>query len=77
MPESVGVNLSKDEALVIEDALFELDESDNRGVFDEAQWTAIWRLMGQLEKSLAEPFRDNYAELLSAAKRRITSSQDE
>ena len=33
----------------------------------------LWGLLGQLEKTLAEPFADNYADLLTAARERLVA----
>ncbi|MFT3788422.1 MAG: hypothetical protein QM770_20005 [Tepidisphaeraceae bacterium] len=76
MKPATHFTLSHDEALVLEDALYELDESDKRQVFDDAQWVAIWKLMGQLEKQLSEPFRDDYRNLVTAAKERLVGGGD-
>jgi hypothetical protein len=63
--------LTSDQALVLFEWLSRLDERDELPVEDPAEEQVLWALHGQLEKALAEPFEENYHELVVAARGRI------
>jgi len=73
MPEvsPVSLTLSRDEALVLFDYLFRFDRSDSLAIEDQAEQRVLWNLQARLEKILAEPFRDDYADLIRAARDRV------
>jgi hypothetical protein len=72
---SVRLHLTHDEALV----LFEwLSEREDDGALDPLieHWSeqlVLWRLQGQLEKALVEPFHPEYRELLASARERLVA----
>ena len=66
--------LTSDQALVLFEWLSRLDERDELPVEDPAEEQVLWALHGQLEKALAEPFQENYRELVDAARGRIRGS---
>lgn len=65
------LELSDDEALVLFEWLARLDEKNALPVEDEAEEQVLWKIHGQLEKVLREPFAMNYRELVAAARVRI------
>jgi hypothetical protein len=71
----VQLKLSADEALV----LFEwLSKREDDGALEPLieHWSeqlVLWSLLGQLQKSLAEPFDPNYAQLIAAARERLVA----
>ncbi len=67
MKDDVTLVLSKDEALVLFEWLY--TAKDIGRLPDEER--VYWSLEGQLEKTLAEPFRPDYAALVEAARRRL------
>jgi hypothetical protein len=69
MSESVSVELSGGEALVLFEWLAGLDAA--KVAIGEAEQRVLWRMEGTLEKSLVEPFAKDYAELVEQARRRI------
>lgn len=68
----VTVSLSKDEALVLFELLHRWEDT---GEIDEhlmpGEQTTLWGLSAALESVLAEPFGDNYRELISDARARL------
>jgi hypothetical protein len=72
---TVSISLSSDEALVLFEWLSERESSVR--LFDEndrpicAEEFVLNRILGQLEKSLGEPFDPNFLPLLAAARQRI------
>jgi hypothetical protein len=75
---SASINLSSDEALVLFEWLSEraasvilYDEKDRPICAEEF---VVSRVLGQLEKTLTEPFDPAYRELLEAARKRILES---
>jgi hypothetical protein len=69
MGESVSVELSGDEALVLFEWLAGLEATTV--AIGEAEQRVLWRIEGVLEKSLVEPFAKDYTELVEQARRRI------
>jgi len=68
----VDVSFSKDEALVLFEALAKLSQNGNIAeVVDESEFAQICALEGRLEKSLTEIFDPNYEELVCSAKKRL------
>lgn len=65
------LELSDDEALVLFECLARFEDGGALPLQDEAERYVLWRLEGQLEKALVEPFRPDYAELVDAARRRV------
>lgn len=69
----VILKLSNDQALV----LFEwLTKQDERGTFTfdhKSERQVMWAIQGQLEKSLTEPFADDYLTKLAEARAKIIS----
>lgn len=78
MPKSelpVRLKLSADEALVLFEWLSKRDDDDALDSLIEhwSEQLVLWRLLRQLEKTLAEPFRPDYAGLLVAARERLVA----
>ncbi len=69
--ESVHITLTANEALVLFDALTRFCETDTLEIEDQAEQQALWKLLAQFEKQLVEPFRQDYRELLAAARDRL------
>ena len=64
------IELSDDVALVLFEFLSR--EEDRVSVQHHAERKALWKLSGQLESQLVEPFDPNYLRLLDQARARIT-----
>ena len=71
MPETVDVQLSEDEALVLFELLSRFESEGRLSAEVEAEELALSRVLAQLEKHLAAPFQCNYRELLDLARNRI------
>ncbi|WP_414431067.1 hypothetical protein ACMG4M_07600 [Alcanivorax sp. IL3] len=69
--EEVKVELTKDEALVLFDLLSRFSSEDVLDIQDQAEERALWNLSCTLEEILSEPFSDNWAEIISAARERL------
>ncbi len=67
----VLLRLSPAEALVFFEWLARSDDAGSLPVEDPAEQQVLWRLEGQLEKTLSAPFAPNYRELLDAARREV------
>ncbi len=66
----VALQLSGDEALVLFEWLAQREQK-RRDAPLTAEDIALGRVLGQLEKTLAQPFDANYAHLVEAARKRI------
>jgi hypothetical protein len=66
--ESVNIELSNDEALVLLEFLGRIADDGDWSVEDSAEIRALWNLECLLEQSLAEVFDPNYGEKIHAAR---------
>jgi len=72
MSESVRIELSPDEALVLSEFLARLGEKELPGLFeDPAEQDVLWTLEAALERTLVEILRPDYAELGTAGRNRL------
>lgn len=74
--DSVSLRLTRAEALVLFDWLVRADAAENLPIEDSAEQQVLWRLEGQLEKTLLEPLAPNYREAVEAARREVRGSQE-
>jgi hypothetical protein len=73
--ESVKVDLTKDEALVLFEWLARNDATSGRLVIeDESERKVLWVLEGLLESLLVEPLRPDYKERLAEARAKVLAS---
>lgn len=65
----MNFDLNKNEAIV----LFELLSREERKIntLHYAEKKIIWKILGQLEKELAEPFKTDYTDLLENARKEV------
>ena len=76
MPEdSVTIQLSGDEALVLFDWIGRFNENGDATFRDQAEERVLWNIEAMLEKSLVAPFGD-YLDLLAQARDRVRDSED-
>ena len=73
--ESVKVDLTKDEALVLFEWLARNDAASGQLVIeDESERNVLWVLEGLLERLLVEPLRVDYKERLAEARAKVLAS---
>jgi len=70
--EDVRINLTLDEALVLDDLLQGLGDQGVLPIVHPSQRRALWNLACLLESALVAPFKPDYRERLDAAKRNLT-----
>lgn len=68
MDEPVTLSLTKAEALVLFDLVFDFRDQAALAIRDDAEKIALWNLTCLLEKALVEPFREDYDSLLAKAR---------
>ena len=69
---TVALELSGDEALILFEFLSRLNERARPELFeDQAEERALWTLEALLQRVLVEPFRSDYAELVQQARSRL------
>lgn len=68
------LELTDDQALVLFEWISRLDEQGSFPVEDAAEEQVLWRLQGQLEKALTQPFQSNYRDLVEQARERVKAS---
>jgi hypothetical protein len=76
MSEDIAIRLSHDEALVLCEFFGRFHDSNDFTLRHNAEYLAFARLSAQLDKSLVEPFRPEYAELLRAARERVATGYE-
>lgn len=68
----VSIGLSRDEALVLFEWLARTGTAEHPADFeDQAERRVLWDIGAKLESVLVEPLREDYAELLFAARTRV------
>jgi hypothetical protein len=73
--DTIAIELSKDDALVLLEFSTRFTNEKALTVKDPGDRAALWHLCAALEKALAEPFANNYEDILAAARARL--AQDE
>jgi hypothetical protein len=71
----VLLTLSKAEALVLFEWLVSLDGSQMPPFAHPSEEKVLWKVEGQLESALVEPFAPNYRELMTQARRTVESGE--
>lgn len=71
MGDTIKLELTKDEAIVLFDWLKRFNEKDDYDFEDQAEERVLWDIEALLEKSLVVPFDSDYSKLLIEARNRI------
>ena len=74
--EKIAFEISRDEALVLFEFLSRFSEKGALSIEDTAEERVLWNLVAILEKSLPEPFRADYIEILESARASLRDKQD-
>ena len=69
--DTVSLELTHEEALVLFELLCRVDERDALPFEHKAERLVLWDLEAQLERTLVEPFAPNYVDLLRAAREHV------
>ena len=73
--DEIQISLTKDEALVLFELLSRFSDSDKLEIEHQAEERALWNLNCSLESVLVEPLKENYFELLQAARERLKDEE--
>lgn len=76
MQEKVTLELSRDEALVLEGLFSRFEQEGSLVLKHNAEFVALSRVSEQIEKALPEPFQSNYLVLLAAARARVAEGYE-
>jgi hypothetical protein len=71
----IKIKLTQAEALVLFEWLAKLDTTEPPPFADLSEQAVVWRIQGQLESTLKEPFASNYGELLKQAKQEVEKTK--
>lgn len=71
MSDSVRLELTRDEALVLFEFLARCDDNETLTLEDQAEERVLWKLEGLLEKQLVEIFDPSYKSLVESARERL------
>jgi len=69
--ETVSIELTKSQAIVLFEWLSKHDEADDVKYDYDAEQRIVWRIQAILEKTLTEPFKDNYTQILEQARNEV------
>jgi len=72
--ESIKLEITKDEALVLFEMLSRYSDTDNLSIEHQSEQRALWNLTCVFEKTISEAFDVNYKKALQVARERL---QDE
>lgn len=67
-PDKISLTLSKQEALVLFEWLAKVEPMGTTVFQHPSEERVLWKLQGQLESTLQEPFAPNYDDLISQAR---------
>jgi len=76
MSEDIAIRLSRDKALVLFEFFCRFVDSHDFSLRCNAEYLAFAQFSAQLDKSLVEPFRPEYAKLLQASRERIVAGYE-
>lgn len=71
MDKKIEITFSNEEALVLFDFLSRWNDTDKFDLVDQAERRVLWNILSDLEKTLAEPFSNNYQYLVSLARDKV------
>jgi len=71
----VAITLTKAEALVLFDLLSRFSETGKMDFEHKAENQVLWNMCCVLESALAEPFSENYEELLQTARESLVPKE--
>ncbi|MBB5633069.1 DNA primase [Cryobacterium mesophilum] len=72
MVDEISIGLSREQALVLFEWLARTGAGEQPAVFeDQAEQRVLWNLESALESVLTEPLREDYRQLVAAARARI------
>ena len=74
--DTITIELTKDEALVLFEFLANLDDKNATTFEDQAEQRVLWNIHCDLESILAEPFRPDYLEILKVARDKVRDKED-
>ena len=72
----LNLEITKDESLVLFEFLSRFNQTEHKEIFeDQAEQKTLWILEGQLEKQLVEPFKPDYKDIISEARKQIRDEE--
>ena len=73
---NIKISITKDEALVLFEFLVRFNKTVRSEIFDDqAEQKTLWILEAQLEKQLLEPFKSDYIQIITEARKRIRDTE--
>jgi hypothetical protein len=76
MQDKITLELSRDEALVLEGLFSRFEQESSLVLRHNAEFVALSRISGQIEKALVEPYQSNYVVELAAARARVAEGYE-
>ena len=73
--DDIQISLTKDEALVLFEMLSRFSDKEKLNIEHRSEERALWNLNCLIEKQLVEPIKENYLELLHAARERLKGEE--
>ena len=76
MQGKIMLGLTKQEALVLFEWMAKVEPMGTTVFQHPSEERVLWKLQGQLESTLQEPFAPNYAEIVAEARKAVESGQE-
>jgi hypothetical protein len=76
MKPDVTLHLTLDQALVLFEWLWRVGDNKSIPIHHEAERSGLWDIEAQLEQTLVEAFRPDYASLVDAARARLVPGSE-
>jgi hypothetical protein len=73
-PDEISLRLTRVEAIVLFDFLSRFSDTEKLAIEDQSEERVLWDMCCSLEKSLHEPFRIDYDEILIRAREKVRDS---
>ena len=74
MDQKVVLELTRAEAIVLDNLLARLDDDHSLQFKDQSEEYVLWIIEGMLEKKLHETFAPNYLEILAKAQEEVKNN---
>ncbi|CAN5733061.1 hypothetical protein BH20ACI4_BH20ACI4_07650 [soil metagenome] len=71
MSKEIQIGLSNNEAIVLFEFLSRFSDKETLKIEDQSEARVLWDIQSKLENFLAEPFSENYPELLEKARKNV------
>lgn len=77
MDRPIEIRLTQDEALVLCEFFARFQETNRLRLINNAEFIALSRISAQIDRVVVQPFKQDYVELLEAARQRLSNGYED